>query len=224
MKKFGWYSLKISIFLIFVFLLQNFFPKNYFVLVSKEVLFKPWTVITYMFLHASFAHLFYNVFALALFGLILEKIIGSKNFLTLFFLAGIFSGIVSIFFYDAIIGASGAIFGLLGFLAAIRPKMVVPAFGIPLPIIVAIAFWLFFDIAGIFSSDQTAHIGHLSGLAFGILVGLKLRKKYRVKEKRRKPKVKIPEEKFREWEEKYLERKLTDKTLICNWCFFRAIF
>jgi len=204
MKKFKWYSLKISFFLIFIFLLQNFFPTNDFILISKEVFFKPWTIVTYIFLHASLTHLFYNIFALAIFGLILEKIIGSQNFLILFFISGIFSGIVSIFFYDAVIGASGAIFGLLGFLAVIRPKMIIPAFGIPLPVIAAIVLWLIFDLAGVFSSDHIAHVGHLSGLTFGILAGLKSRKKYKVKEKKKKSKVKIPEEKFRRWEEKYL--------------------
>jgi membrane associated rhomboid family serine protease len=56
---------------------------------TASVASRPWTMLTYIFLHGSFAHLFYNMFALALFGSILERVIGGKRFLFVFFVSGI---------------------------------------------------------------------------------------------------------------------------------------
>src|SRR3989338_7488538 len=98
-----------------IFIVQNIYAPftNMFSLNSLSVVQKPWTLVTYMFLHASLEHYISNMFALMMFCLILEKVIGSKNFLILYFASGIVSGLVSILFYDSIIGASGAIFGAM---------------------------------------------------------------------------------------------------------------
>ena len=206
-EKFKWYALKLSLICVFIFLLGYSFPEvifNNFVLVSSEVFTRPWGLVTYIFLHAGPEHLFFNLFALVLFGSILEKIIGYKKFLIVFFSAGIVSGIATVFFYNSTVGASGAIMGILGFLGAIRPKMIVPAMGIILPMVVAIALWAALDIIGIFSADHVAHWGHLGGLFFGIIVGLKLRGKYKIV-KKKEEKVKISNEEFEEWERKYMQ-------------------
>ena len=207
-EKFQWYTLKLSLFILAIFALQNIFPDSFepFALASSQVLFQPWSIVTYMFLHGNFSHIFSNLFSLVLFGFILEKIIGSRNFLLVFFSAGIISGTVSIFFYYSVIGASGAIFGILGVLAVTRPKMVVPAFGIPIPMIAAVVMWAFLDLAGTFYPSSIANVGHLAGLAAGITIGLWLRPKYKLPEKKKEDKIKLDKECFKKWEEKYIKK------------------
>lgn len=97
-----------------------------------------WTIVTSMFLHANFMHLFVNMFSLFFVGSFVEKLIGKKRFLIFYILSGIFAGVffalLSYFFGAGLIGAkifgnptiygvgaSGAIFGLLGILAVLTP-------------------------------------------------------------------------------------------------------
>jgi hypothetical protein len=207
--KFQWYTLKLGFFIFLIFILQNIFPSSFesLALVSSQVFSQPWSIVTYIFLHGSFSHIFSNLFSLILFGFILEKIIGSRNFLLVFFSAGIISGIASMFFYSSVIGASGAIFGILGVLAVIRPKMVVLAFGIPIPMIAAVILWALLDLGGVFYPSSVANIGHLAGLAAGIAIGFWVRPKYKLPEKSKEEKVKLDMEYFRKWEEKYIKKK-----------------
>jgi membrane associated rhomboid family serine protease len=205
--KFNWIAAKLLLIITFVFLLQTISPQTFeiFVLKRSEILFRPWTFVTYIFLHGSFLHLFSNMLSLFIFGSILEKVVGYKNFLKVFFFTGIFSGVVSTFFYSSVIGASGAIFGVMGVLALIRPKMVVWAFGVPMYIIVAIIIYASLDLAGVFYPDDIAHLGHLSALILGILIGLAWKKKYQVFEKKKKEFV-LSEEEFQKWEDKYMKK------------------
>jgi membrane associated rhomboid family serine protease len=87
-----------------------------------------WTIITSMFFHANFFHLFANMFSLYFIGRFLEKLIGKKRFLNVYFASGILG---SLFFVGTsfifgltvpAVGASGAIFGLLGVLALLVPR------------------------------------------------------------------------------------------------------
>ncbi len=78
-----------------------------------------WRFVTAIFLHGGLAHLLYNIFALALFGSMLERLIGSTRFLMVFFVTGVLANIVSVNFYDSSLGASGAIFGVIGALIVI---------------------------------------------------------------------------------------------------------
>ena len=208
-RKFNWIAAKLVLVISLVFLLQKIFPQIFeiFILKRSEVLFEPWTLVTYIFLHGSFLHLFSNMFALFIFGSILEKVVGYKNFLKVFFFTGILSGAFSLFFYNSVIGASGAIFGVMGTLALLRPKMVIWALGVPMYMIVAIIVYAALDLAGVFYPDNIAHIGHLLALVLGILIGLLWKKKYGVVEKKKKEEFKLNEEEFRKWEDKYMKRK-----------------
>lgn len=207
-EEFRWCAIILVVICTMVFILQNIFPGVFANLVlTPNVLTMPWTLVTYIFLHGSISHLFFNMFALALFGSILEKIIGYKKFLILFLVSGIISGIAGVFFYTGIIGASGAIFGILGTLAVLRPRMTVWVFYIPMPMIAAIIFWGALDIIGFFSQDDIAHAGHLAGLGFGIIFGIILRDKYKIAEKPKEERIFISEEEFKDWEERYLKPK-----------------
>ena len=116
-------TIAIAVVIIGVFAVQMIVPSitNDFALVSSQASAEPWTFVTSMFLHGDVLHIGYNLIALFIFGLILESVIGSRRLLAVFFGTGILAGFVSIFFYNAVIGASGAIFGIIGTLAVLRP-------------------------------------------------------------------------------------------------------
>jgi len=120
-------------------------------------------------------HLLYNLFALALFGSILEKFAGGKKFLLIFFLSGIFANVIAVNFYPSSLGASGAIYGILGALAIIKPLMIVWAFGLPMPMFIASILWTIGAVLGIFMPGNVGHIAHLSGIFIGVLFGIILR-------------------------------------------------
>ena len=194
------YALKITGILILIFIIQLFF-KNFtelFVLNRALVLIRPWTLITSIFLHGSLAHLMLNGFALALFGSILENIIGSKRFLVLFFIGGIFANIPSIIFYNSSLGASGAIFGVLGCLTILRPKMIVWLNFMPVPMWLAAIIWALQDVLGVFIPDNIANLAHLGGLFFGLIYGFYIRP--RGNKKGLNEDFKLNEEAIKEWE------------------------
>ncbi len=204
--KMGYVSIKIAIVCIIFFVLQLLFPQinEEFALVSSDFFSKPWTIITYMFLHSTYyiPHLLYNMLALVLFGPILEKIIGSKRFLISYFLSGVIAGFGSIIFYEATIGASGAIFGILGTLAILKPRMMVFIGYFPMPMSLAVFFWALGNFAGLFSPDNVAYASHLFGLFFGLIYGFYLKKDFG--EIRYKRSYEISEEEFEKWENSYL--------------------
>lgn len=169
---------------IIVFIVQVIFPglTELFKLTTSQVMIKPWTLITAIFLHGSITHLLYNIFALALFGTILEHNIGTRKFLWLFLSAGLFASLASIPFYNAVLGASGAIFGIIGALAFLKPKMVVWVYGMPMPMALAALIWAAIDVLGIFFPSNVANISHLSGAVVGIVFASFIKIKYQEKE------------------------------------------
>jgi len=206
-EKFEWYSVKLSAIIFIVFIISlafHDFMFSNFAMISSDAFLKPWMFVTHIFLHGGLLHLGYNLFALLLFGSILEKLIGSKKFLLIFFIAGIASAFGDVLFYPAAVGASGAIFGIMGCLAILRPKLIVWAYGIPMYMIVAIAIWAFLDLTGIFYPDNVAHAAHLFGLVFGIASGLWIREEFKKSKKQELRYEVISDQELDEWEEKYM--------------------
>jgi len=164
-----------------------------------------WRLVSSMFLHGGMAHLFYNLFALLLFGFILEKLIGSQKFLIVFFVSGIISNLIAVNFYDSSLGASGAIYGVLGCIIILRPMMLIWAFGIMMPMFVAGILWIIGDIMGIFGfgREGIGNIAHLSGMGFGLIYGIWLRA-FVSRVFHKNEKFDIPEEYIDEWERKYM--------------------
>ena len=180
-------ALWLSSVIFIIFLLQVFIEgfTGYFILDTGIVLLKVYTLITAIFLHSGIPHLFYNIFGLALFGSILEHIIGSKKFLILFFVSGLAASLVSIPFYARVLGASGAIFGILGMLGILRPKLTVWLYSMPMPMIAALFVWGAGDVLGIFVPTGTANIAHLGGLGIGVIAGLFYRRQFKLPKKRK---------------------------------------
>ncbi|OYT41471.1 rhomboid family intramembrane serine protease [Candidatus Pacearchaeota archaeon ex4484_26] len=178
-RRFRWMALKLAGVIFLIFILQLVFKgltKN-FMLVASDVLSRPWILITSIFLHGSWTHLLYNMFALFLFGSFLEKQIGSNRFLFVFFSTGLMANIVACFFYSNSLGASGAIYGIIGMLTILKPLMPILAFGVPMPMIIASILWIIVDFAG-FSSyfhglpGGIANAAHLTGIFLGALLGI----------------------------------------------------
>ena len=176
--RFRFYALKLCCWMFVVFLIQLLFEGfTELFLLDSEYYVEVWRFISAIFLHGGLAHLLYNIFALGLFGSMLERLIGSRRFLIVFFASGILANIVSVNFYDSSLGASGAIFGVIGALIVVRPLMVVWAFGLPMPLFIAGILWAVGDLIGLFVPSNVANLAHLSGMFFGLLLGIFYRKK-----------------------------------------------
>ena len=193
-----WFALKFSGAIILMFLLQQIEGFTDVFLMTEEAWTQPWRFVTAIFLHGDMGHLLYNLLALALFGSVLEKFIGWKKFLFVFFAAGLLGNVVGVFVYPRSLGASGAIFGILGALAVLRPFLMVWASGVPMPMIGAVFIWAMGDLAGLFAPDDVGHVAHISGLVIGLMSGWLWR------ERKVKDKMDIPEDVMEKWEDMYM--------------------
>jgi len=203
-NKIRYYSLLLIAACTVAFIIQTFSSgfTEAFVLTSSEVLMKPWTLITSIFLHGSASHLLFNMFALFLFGLLLEKFVGSKKFLLIFFLTGIIASTAALF-YTSSLGASGAVYGIIGALAALRPRMIVWTYGVPMPMVAAAGFYLLLDFAGMFFPSNIANTAHIAGLIAGVMIGLVLRESRQKKENTSKEKL-LTDEEINQWEDEWM--------------------
>jgi len=203
-----YFSIGIALICIIVFIFQQIIPglTDVLLLNKNAVSGEIWRFLTSIFLHANLSHLVLNLFALIMFGLILEKLIGSKRFLIIYFSAGILANIFAVFFYSNSLGASGAIFGIIGALAVIRPLMTVWVFNLPLPMFVAAIIWAGIDILGVLFPTDVGNIAHLTGLAAGLALGFYFRiKHFRNLEVRANyARINIPENYMRDWEDRFL--------------------
>lgn len=138
----------------------------------------PWTIVTYMFVHASFDHLFWNMLFLFFFGIELERRAGEKTFLVIYLLSGIVAALVQIFVFPSIlVGASGALYGIMGCLAIIAPEIrVLIFFVIPLSIRAAIVLFALFEFLSFGAADNIAHMAHFAGLFVGVAFGYAMKK------------------------------------------------
>lgn len=204
------YFLWLSLICIGVFILQNLpgipgFTETFVLNSSAVDGWQVWRFVSAIFLHGSLVHLIYNLFALLLFGFILEKLIGSRRFLILFFVSGIVANIVAVNFYNSSLGASGAIYGILGAIVILRPMMMVWAFGLMMPMFIAGILWIVGDVMGVFGFGNRGigNIAHLGGIFVGLLYGLVLRFLIRGRVDKEE-KVELDEEVVEEWERDWM--------------------
>jgi membrane associated rhomboid family serine protease len=136
-----------------------------------------WTFVTYMFMHGDFRHILFNMLGVFIFGLHVERQMGSKEFLLYYFVTGIMAGVLSFAvywmtgsYYVALIGASGALFAVELAYAIFFPNSVVYVMGIlplraPVMVLGFTALELIFALSG--GRGNVAHLTHLAGFAFG---------------------------------------------------------
>lgn len=174
----------LNVFMFFLqFVLGDGFTRS-LLLVPGDVLARPWTLLSSMFLHGSGAHLLFNMYALLIFGGLIEQRIGSKRFLGVYLFAGLFAGILySLFSSVPALGASGAIMAVLGLAIMLLPHLKVLFFFVfPMSLRTAGIIFALIDIVGLFNPHSgVAHLAHLGGLFVGLVYGyylLSLRKKF----------------------------------------------
>lgn len=135
----------------------------------------PWTIVTNMFVHANFSHIFSNMLTLYFFGSYLIGLIGEKKFFLVYALGGLLGNVVYLFLanpFSTAVGASGAVFAVGGALMVLRPKITVLLFGIvPVPLWAAVIGGFFIISPGI------AWQAHLGGLALGVGAGYLFKRK-----------------------------------------------
>ena len=140
---------------------------------------RPWTIVTNMFVHAGFWHLFGNMLTLLYFGRALLQLVGQNKFLLLYFGGGILGNILYIWLgapQSIAIGASGAVYAIAGALAIMIPRTRVFAyFVIPMPLwlLVLVFFVLWSFIPGV------AWQAHIGGLVAGLIAGFFFRRRTR---------------------------------------------
>jgi len=138
--------------------------------------FHIWQMVTYIFLHGGFIHILFNMFGMFMFGSELEQVWGTRQFTKFFFICGVGAGLTSVIATPGstipIVGASGALFGILLAYAMLFPNRIIYLYMvIPIPvkwfvfIIGAIAFLSSMSASG----GGIAHITHLGGMLFGFL-------------------------------------------------------
>lgn len=162
--------------------------------------FKPYQLITYMFMHGGFWHIFFNMFSLYMFGSVLENVWGSKRFFLFYMITGIGAGLVNeLVMYLQItfaempglveatinriptVGASGAIYGLLLAYGMLFPNNIISFIFPPVSlkakwmVIIFGAIELLSGITG--TQSGVAHFAHLGGMLFGLILILYWKKK-----------------------------------------------
>ncbi|OGO42674.1 MAG: hypothetical protein A2137_01645 [Chloroflexi bacterium RBG_16_58_8] len=138
---------------------------------------RPWTLLTNMFVHEGFWHVFGNMITLYFFGTFLNRLVGQNKFLLVYFAGGILGGILYVLLgapYSIAIGASGAVYAVAGALAVMMPNLKVRLYFIlpvPLWLVVLVFFVLWSFLPGI------AWPAHLGGLAAGLIGGYFFRRR-----------------------------------------------
>ena len=136
--------------------------------------------ITYMFMHGGWWHLFFNMWSLMIFGNAVEQQVGTKRFVYYYLLCGVGSAMVNqlmtmlgIIFPAQLVGASGAIYGVMAAAAFFFPNAKLFIIPIPFPIKLKylVGFYTVVEMyMGITSVDGVAHFAHLGGIVVGIII------------------------------------------------------
>jgi len=158
-----------------VFGLTAFQPQvaNYLALYPRAILIQPWGIFTYMFVHAGLGHIFFNMLILYFFGPPLESMWGGREFVKYYLATGLSAAALSFFTPHAgVIGASGAIYGIMLAFALNWPDMQVWVwFLFPVRIKWLVAFMAAVSVLSLVGgeADGVAHWAHLGGFLGGFL-------------------------------------------------------
>lgn len=155
----------------------------------KEVIFYPWTLISYSFFHADPFHLLFNLIFLYFISSLFYTFFNTRQFLTVYFLGSVFGGIVYLLYsnlfnhFNLIVGASGSIMAIFIAVAAYSPNM-----PLKLPLIGLVKIWqvalfyVFVDVLYLLSDNTGGHIAHLSGSLVGFVFAMLMKKGINISE------------------------------------------
>jgi membrane associated rhomboid family serine protease len=158
--------------------LDHYFFK-YFALFPITEGFWPWQLISYQFMHGGFSHIFFNLFALWMFGAEVESLWGSKKFLVFYLLAGVGAGLTQLLIsplFDQVgptVGASGSVYGVLLAFALTYPDRSIFIFPFFIPIKAKFLIMILVGadlLMGLTTESSVAHFAHLGGAATGFLL------------------------------------------------------
>lgn len=141
---------------------------EYLVFLPQYALTRPWTAVTYMFLHGGLSHILFNMLGLFFFGSRVESRLGERRFITLYLLSGAAGALAYLIFTPRgpMVGASGGVFGVMMAFAMFWPREKIYIWGV-LPVearilvMVTTAFALYASYTG--RSGGVAHFAHLGG-------------------------------------------------------------
>ena len=179
-----------------IFYLVSFFFKlslstlvSWFVLPTSflEIVFQPWSFVTYAFLHAGFWHLFWNMYLLYWFGLYVLNLFTSKRFLTIYLLGAINGGLFYVLAYNLfpvfnnissnLMGASAAVLAIVIFIATYTPDAMVRIFTFRIKLWQIGLVMVLLDLFQLPSSGNAGGlIAHMGGAIFGYVYAIHLKK------------------------------------------------
>ena len=171
--------------LCFSFVSNQFQYPNWLALSSnyKDVLWCPWTLITYGFLHSDFIHLIFNLLFLYFISTLFYTFFTTRQFLTVYFFGSFFAGLIFVsygylFNYtNLIVGASASIMAIFMAVATFAPN-----YSLRLPLIGYLKIWylaffyVFIDVAQLLTENTGGHIAHLSGGLVGFVFAMLMKK------------------------------------------------
>ena len=143
-----------------------------------ETLFRPWQLVSYMFLHGGFMHILFNMFALWMFGIEVENTWGTRKFLVYYTVCGLGAAAAHLIMTSVLalpsgplVGASGAIFGVLVAYGVMFPDNRIIFFPIFFPIKAryAVGIFIVIEVLSVGGQDNVGHLAHLGGAVTGIL-------------------------------------------------------
>ncbi|MGM0588618.1 MAG: rhomboid family intramembrane serine protease [Bacteroidota bacterium] len=139
--------------------------------------FMPWQLVSYMFLHAGFGHILFNMFALWMFGQAIENLWGTRRFAIYYFLTGIGAALLHMWISGGgapTLGASGAVYGILLAFGMMFPERPIMLLFFPVPIKAKYFVAIFGGLEllnGIFSQNTgIAYFAHLGGMVAGFII------------------------------------------------------
>ena len=170
---------------LFLFNIKGLSIVNWFTIDAtlSEFILKPWSIITYGFIHGSFSHIFWNMLILYYFGNILKNIFGEKLILNLFLSGIVAGGLTYLISYNlfpvfkgvnsVMIGASAGVMSVLFFLAAYDPQYRIRIIFFDIKILYIALFLFFYDIIQIPLNNSGGHIAHIGGALWGYYYSVK---------------------------------------------------
>lgn len=170
---------------LFLFNIKGLSIVNWFTIDAtlSEFILKPWSILTYGFIHGSFSHIFWNMLILYYFGNILKNIFGEKLILNLFISGIVAGGLTYLISYNlfpvfkgvnsVMIGASAGVMSVLFFLAAYDPQYRIRIIFFDIKILYIALFLFFYDIIQIPLNNSGGHIAHIGGALWGYYYSVK---------------------------------------------------